>query len=378
MNFGAGVETARYTTNTLNILPFASDIYISDFDLIKYGIFGQLSRSFLDESLNISLGLRADANTYSNQMNDLTKTISPRFSVSLNFTERWSLNFNTGRYYQLPAYTVLGYKAQTGGDLINKGVRYIRSDQVVLGLEYNTLKNTRFTVEGFYKNYDKYPMVRILGDDISLANLGADFGVVGNKPVIGFTTGRSFGAEFFAQQRLNKGMYGIFSLTLFKSEFQDKKGVFVESSWNSRYIVSMTGGKIFKRNWEVGAKFRLTGGSPYTPYNVSTSSLKSNFSIYPQGIQDYNQLNQARLNDFYQVDLRIDKKYPFRKFSLNIFLDIQNLTYNKYQLQPILLLDRSASGQPQDDPTDASRYKTKLLENESGNILPSIGVIFEF
>ena len=378
INFGAGVETARYTTNTLNILPFASDIYISDFDLVKYGIFGQLSRSFFDQSLNLSVGLRADANTYSNQMNDLTKTISPRFSASYNFTERWSLNFNTGRYYQLPAYTVLGYRAQTGGDLINKGVRYIRSDQVVLGLEYNTLKNTRFTVEGFYKNYDKYPMVRVLGDDISLANLGADFGVVGNKPVTGFTTGRSFGAEFFAQQRLNKGMYGIFSLTLFKSEFQDKKGVFVESSWNSRYIVSMTGGKIFKRNWEVGAKFRLTGGSPYTPYNVYTSSLKSNFNIYPQGIQDYNQLNQARLNDFYQVDLRIDKKYPFRKFSLNIFLDIQNLTYNKYQLQPILLLDRTASGVPQDDPADASRYKTKLLENESGNILPSIGVIFEF
>ena len=377
INFGAGVETARYTTNTLNILPFGTDNYISKIDLVKYGLFGQVSRSFYDEALDISFGLRGDANTYSNRMNDLTKTISPRISASYNFNERWSLNFNTGRYYQLPAYTVLGYRAQTGGALLNTSVSYIRSDQVVLGVEYNTLKNTRFTIESFYKNYNNYPMVRVLGNDIPLANLGADFGVVGNRPVTGFTEGRSYGAEFFAQQRLNKGVYGIFSLTLFNSEFKDKQKNYVESSWNSRYIVSMTGGKIFKRNWEVGAKFRLTGGSPYTPYDVAATSLKNNFTIYPQGIQDYDRLNENRLSDFYQVDLRIDKKYPFRKFSLNVYLDIQNLTYNKYELQPILLLDRSASGAPQDDPNDSSRFLTKSIKNENGNILPTIGVIFE-
>ena len=377
INFGAGVESAVYNTNTLNVLPFNSDIYVSKLSFIKYGIFGQLSRSFDQGKLNLSLGLRADANTYSNKMNNLLNTFSPRFSASYNFTEKLSVNFNTGIYYQLPAYTVLGYRAETNGPLVNKAVKYIRSDQVVLGLEYNTLANTRFTVEGFYKAYDNYPMIRVLGNEIPLANLGADFGVVGNKPVTGFTIGRSYGVEFLAQQKLNKSVYGIFALTLFNSEFQDKNKKYIQSSWNSRYIISMTGGKIFKRNWEIGAKFRLTGGSPYTPYDLASSSLKENFNVYPQGIQNYDRLNESRLRDFYQVDLRIDKKYPFRKFNLNIYLDIQNLTYNKYQQQPILVLDQSANGTPQDDPANPGRFKTKLLNNESGNILPTLGIIFE-
>ena len=377
INFGAGVESAVYNTNTLNVLPFNSDIYNSKLSFIKYGIFGQLSRSFDQGKLNLSLGLRADANTYSNKMNNLLNTFSPRFSASYNFTEKLSVNFNTGIYYQLPAYTVLGYRAETNGPLVNKAVKYIRSDQVVLGLEYNTLANTRFTVEGFYKAYDNYPMIRVLGNEIPLANLGADFGVVGNKPVTGFTIGRSYGVEFLAQQKLNKSVYGIFALTLFNSEFQDKNKKYIQSSWNSRYIISMTGGKIFKRNWEIGAKFRLTGGSPYTPYDLASSSLKENFNVYPQGIQNYDRLNESRLRDFYQVDLRIDKKYPFRKFNLNIYLDIQNLTYNKYQQQPILVLDQSANGTPQDDPANPGRFKTKLLNNESGNILPTLGIIFE-
>lgn len=377
INFGAGVETGRYTTNTLNLLPYGSNIYESKIDLVKYGVFGQLSRGFSDDKLNLSVGLRADANTFSGRMNNLSKTLSPRFSASYNFTEKLSVNFNSGIYYQLPAYTVLGFRPATGAPLANKQVVYINSRQVVLGVEYNTLKNTRFTVESFFKSYGKYPIINLLGKEVPLANLGADFGVVGNRPVTGFANGRSYGAEFLAQQRLNKGMYGIMALTLFRSEFQDKNGRYAESAWNSRYILSMTGGKMFKKNWEVGAKLRLTGGSPYTPYDLATSSVKENYSVFPQGIPDYDRLNVSRLKDFYQVDMRIDKKYPFRRFSLNVYLDIQNLTYNKYELQPILVLDRSASGAPQDEPGDPARFKTKLLKNESGNILPSIGVIFE-
>ncbi|MFA6275756.1 MAG: TonB-dependent receptor [Pedobacter sp.] len=377
ISFGAGVETADYTTNSLQVLPGGTEGYISAINFIKYGAFAQVSAPYLADKLNLSFGLRLDGNSFSSKGENPFKTLSPRFSASYNFNEKISFNFNTGIYYQLPAYTVLGFRNNTGGPLLNQNVNYIRSAQVVAGLEYNTLKSTKFTVEGFFKNYSRYPMVKVFGDVIPLANLGADFGVVGNKPVIGETEGRSYGLEFFAQQRLNKGFYGIFALTLFRSEFKDKLGEYVQSSWNNRYILSMTAGKILPKNWEIGAKVRLGGGSPYTPYDIAFSSLKSNYSIYPQGVQDYDRLNESRLKGFYQLDARVDKKYPFKKFNLNVYLDIQNLTYNKYETQSQLVLDRDASGNAQDAPGDATRFKTKLLTNTSGNILPTIGVIFE-
>ncbi len=379
INYGAGVESAQYMINTLNILPFSgTTLYTSDVNFIKYSLFTQLSRGFADEKLNTSIGLRADANTYSSTMNNLAKTISPRFSASYSFNKRFSLNFNTGIYYQVPSYTLLGYRQNTGGPLLNQQVDYIRSNHIVFGLEYNTPKNTRFTAEGFYKMYSQYPIIRILGNDVPLANLGADYGVVGNNLVTGTSQGRSYGVEFLAQQRLKNGFYGLLAVTLFKSEFQDKNQNYVPSSWNSRYIVSMTGGKVLPKNWELGLKFRLTGGSPYTPYDLTASSLKSNYAIYPQGISDFNKLNQNRLASFYQVDVRVDKKYLFRNFSLNLYLDIQNLTSRQYELQPVLILDLAADGTTQNSTNDPNSFKTKLIDNLSGNIVPTIGAIIAF
>lgn len=377
INYGVGLEQVNYSTSTLQYVPGRIENYQSDLDFFKYGAFAQISAPYLEDKLSLSFGLRFDGNNFSSSMKNPLKTFSPRFSAAYNVSDKISFNFNTGLYYQLPSYTLLGYRENTGGPLLNKNVDYIRSLQFVAGVEYNTSKNTKVTLEGFYKGYSGYPMVDVLNDTIPLANLGADFGVVGNAPAVGRTDGRSYGLEFFAQQRLNKGFYGIFALTLYRSEFKDKNAEYVQSSWNNRYILSMTAGKILPRNWELGAKFRYTGGSPYTPYDIPYSSLKSNYSFYPQGIQNYDRLNVSRLKDFYQLDFRVDKKYPFKKFNLNVYLDIQNLTYNKYETQPQLVLDRDMNGNAQDLPGDPSRFRTKLLDDTSGNILPSIGIIFE-
>ncbi|MCO5948004.1 TonB-dependent receptor [Mucilaginibacter flavidus] len=376
INYGTGEETAHYSTQTFNVLPYGNHVYNSTINFFKYNIFGQVSRPYFDNFLTLSFGLRADANTFSSGGSSLSQTISPRFSAALNLTDRLSLNFNTGIYYQLPAYTVLGYRDSLNV-LTNTNVKYIQNKQLVLGMEYN-LPNTRFTIEGFYKYYSHFPIVKVLNDSVSLANLGADFGVVGNDPVVGESHGRSYGVELFAQQRLNKGFYGIIALTLYKSEFQNKNGTYVQSSWNNRYILSLTGGKLLKRNWEIGAKFRLTGGSPYTPYDQSLSSLKSNFNVYPQGIPAYNLLNSQLPGIFYQLDMRIDKKYYFKHYAFNFYFDMQNVTGYTYNQRPVIVPVRDANGKVMDLPGDPSRVQTKFLDQKGGNIQPTIGLIFEF
>lgn len=378
-NYGVNLESSTYTNDTYNNTNFGVIDYSSKLDFYKYGLFIQSSKGYLSERMQLSLGLRADGNTFNSEMKNPLNQFSPRFSVSYSITEKLSINSNVGRYYQTPAYTILGYR-NTTGNLVNANVKYLTNTQYVLGLEYNTLSNLRFTAEGFYKQYANYPMLATAGDTIPLANLGADFGVVGDRPVASLTKGRSYGLELLAQQKLQKGFYGIVALTLVRSEFQNKLNEYVPSSWDNRYIMSLTGGKIFKKNWEVGAKLRVSGGAPYTPYDLSFSSIKSNYDINPQGTLDYNRLNQIRLNNFYQLDVRVDKKYNFKNVSFNIFLDIQNLTGFVYQLQPNFLLDRDANGNPQVDVgTDGiERYRTKLINNPIGNTLPSIGLILEW
>jgi TonB dependent receptor/CarboxypepD_reg-like domain/TonB-dependent Receptor Plug Domain len=377
LNYGISVESATYTNDTYNNTPFGIIDYASELNFFRYAFFAQSSKGYFKERLQLSLGLRADANTYSSRMNNLLEQLSPRFSASYAINDKISVNGNVGKYYQTPAYTVLGYR-NTAGDLVNTNVKYISNNQSVLGIEYNTLSNLRFTLEGFYKVYENYPMIVTNGDTIPLANLGTDFGVVGDKPVAALTKGRSYGLEFLAQQKLQKGFYGIVAFTLVRSEFQNKREEYIASSWDNRYILSLTGGKIFKKNWEVGAKLRFSGGAPYTPIDLANSSTITNYDLNPQGSLDYTQLNANRLGTFYQLDVRVDKKYNFKNVAFNIFLDIQNLTGFVYQLQPNFLLDRDANGNAQIDPADPSKYKTKLIDNPIGNTLPAIGLILEW
>jgi hypothetical protein len=309
-------------------------------------------------------------------MNPLDQ-LSPMFSFNFKMSERLSLNGNISRFHQLPAYTMLGFR-NANGDLINKQneIKYIRADHFVLGTEYLTKFDSRFTVEGFYKNYSRYPFS--IKDSISLANLGSDFGVVGNEAIKSTSSGRTYGLEFLYQQKMFKGFYGIVAYTYVRSEFLDKNDVYVPTSWDSRHIVSLTGGKRFKKGWELGMRWLYSSGSPYTPYDVATSSIKQVWDVTGQGILDYNQLNMQRESSYHQLNMRVDKKIYLDKFNLNFYLDIQNLYAYKTKVAPILLLEKDASGNPVTDPSDPSRYKTKMLNNTSGIVQPTIGIIVEF
>ncbi|MFN4235449.1 MAG: TonB-dependent receptor [Bacteroidia bacterium] len=383
-NIGLNLETAEYKNSTNNLIPTPIGVqriqFSSSLHFIKYGFFAQLSRGFLGERLVLSAGLRSDGNNYNEHMANLFNQLSPRFSASYSLTTKWSINANIGRYYQLPAYTVMGYRDAQGVLVNNKNLKYIQSNHIVSGLEYNTSTNARFTLEGFYKTYANYPF--LLRDSISLANLGGDFGVIGNEPAISNSTGRSYGIEFLAQQKLMKGFFGILAYTFVRSEFKDKNGNYVPTAWDSRHIVNLTAGKKFKKNWQVGVRGRFSGGAPFTPYDVATSSLVQNWNVSGRGVLDFNQLNTGRLPAFHGMDLRIDKEYFFNKWSLNLYFDVQNVYNFQSELQPTLLLDRDINGNPQilnpNDPIEQQRYKTKVVKNTTGTVLPSIGIILDF
>jgi hypothetical protein len=380
-NVGLGYEYARYFNSTFNkitvqgsplTIDFKSDLFMS-----KAAVFSQLSKGFFGEKVNLSLGIRSDISNYSSGMMNPFNQLSPSFSINYRITPSFALNANVARYHQLPSYTILGYRDMSG-DLVNKSnnLTYIQADHFVFGAEYLTKLNSRFTLEGFFKKYDKYPFS--IKDSLSLANVGSDFGIVGNEAVSSNSKGRTYGAEFLYQQKLFKGFYAILAYTFVVSEFKDKNNLYVPTAWDSKNIVSFTGGKRFKKGWEVGFRWLFSGGSPYTPYDVETSTLKQNWDINGFGILDYNALNTKRESSFHQLNVRVDKKIYLNRMNLNFYLDIQNAYGFKAKLAPILLVETDNNGTPIEDPNDPTRYKSKFVENASGIVQPTIGIIVEF
>jgi len=381
VNAGLGFQNVRYTNSTFLKREILGSVTTIDFDselrMNKYAGFVQVSKDLFKKRLILSAGVRTDFNDYSSDMSNPLDQLSPRASASFGITEKLLVNANVGRYFQLPAYTVLGFRNEAN-ELANKqnGVTYIQSDHMVAGLEYNPNPFLKFTVEGFYKLYSNYPF--LLNDSISLANLGGDFGVIGNEPANSTSDGRSYGLEFLAQQKLSSSVYGIISYTWVRSEFEDKNGEFVPSSWDNRHVLNVTAGKKFKQNWEVGAKFRLLGGAPYTPFDVALSADKLVWDVTQQGVVDWNQLNTERLPLSHGLDIRVDKKWFFKRWSLNAYIDVQNVYNFQAQAQPYLDAVKDADGAPKSDPNDPTKYQLRSIDNVSGTVLPSVGLMIEF
>ncbi len=366
------------TGNTL--VPAIEINFDTAIDLAKFGAFGQVSRRFMDDRLNVSLGLRTDVNTFTeNGMNPLN-TLSYRLGASYQVNNKWTVNASTGSYYKIPIYTVLGFR-DANGVLVNKDNKYIQSFHYVAGLEYIPNPTLRFTLEGFYKTYNNYPVS--VTNDISLANTGADFGAIGNEDVISVGKGRTYGVEFFAQQKLTKNLFGVLSYTAYKSEFTGSDtDEYIASAWDYNHLISITTGYKFKKGWEIGLKYRFAAGAPYTPFDLNASQAA--YAISGQGVLDYSRLNEERLPIFNQVDLRVDKKWNFKRVTFDLYLDITNVLNLKQTSAPNYTFERTEDGSDwlttdgQPLQADGSNAIPLILNNESQLITPSLGFIIEF
>ncbi|QMU63749.1 MAG: TonB-dependent receptor plug domain-containing protein [Flavobacteriaceae bacterium] len=379
-NYGLALEQSTYTNTTFQQIANSSGAairnYSTDLDIFKYAVFGQISKKYFNEKLGISLGFRVDANHYNEEMKNPLNQFSPRASFNYEINDRWFLNTTAGIYYQLPAYTTLGFR-DNAGILVNRNeLKFIRATHLVAGLEYRPEETSKISFETFYKQYDNYPFS--VRDQISLANLGSDFGVIGTEEVTSTSMGRAYGFEFLAQKKSYDGTYGILSYTYVRSEFKNAINQFIPSTWDNRHILTFTGGKKLNKNWEIGVKYRLAGGRPYTPYDPDASSQIANYNIANQGILDFSQLNSLRVPTFRQLDVRVDKTWFWKKFALNFYIDIQNLLNNKTTEPPFLTSTLDANGNPLADPNDANRYVLEEIENTNGNILPRFGFIVDF
>jgi len=175
---------------------------------------------------------------------------------------------------------------------------------------------------------------------------------------------------------LYKGVYGLLAYTLVRSEYEFD-GAFAPSAWDSRHILSFTGGAKLKRDWEIGARWLYSGGLPYTPYDLDVSMDRAYWDS--QGVPqfDYAALNTLRNQSFSQLDLRIDKKWFFDSWSLDVFMDIQNLFSQVPDAPAALNVQRDAFGAPLVDPMDAGRYLPRFVDAAAGSVIPAIGLIVE-
>lgn len=388
---GVNIQNVTYDNSTnqllglVNLDPLKPAIYspfsvhyASDFSYNKYGAFFQLGKKAFNNRLGISAGIRTDGNSFTTKGNQFMNQLSPRIGLSWVLSDKITINGTIGKYYKVAPNTSLGYK-DINGNYLNKDADYIASTHYVTGIEYIPTESNRFTAEIFYKKYNNVPISVQKGT--SLSNLGADFNILGNEDITTNGLGKSYGFELFAQQKLTKRFFGVASYSFFRSSYTNSVGKYIASSWENIHLLSVTGGYKFNKNWEFGIKFRYQGGAPYTPYDMILS--RANFATLGIGNLDYSKLNTSRNKAFHSSDFRLDKKYNYKKTTLDFYIDITNWYGAKSVAPPFYVFSANQDGSFKTTDgkvlqKDGSNAIPELFDNNSVFITPTIGFILEF
>ncbi len=364
-SFGYSLQHVLYDNNTLDLVN--SWEFNSDLRFLRYGAYAQASSNWLDDRLQLSAGFRIDDNSFMNDNTGLIAQFSPRLSASYTLDRAGKVKWNQswGIYYKIPPYTVLGYQDNLGL-WVNQSSKYIESEHLVGGLEFLINESARMTLEGFLKRYNNYPVS--IKDEVSLANKGGGFEVLGSEPILNTGLGRTYGVEFLYQQKFTGTWYGIGSLTWYRSEFSGSNEIYQPSLWDNQLLISLLGGYKLGNNWEISTRYRYLGSAPYVPTN-SEKSLQ----FYPAIVKDFNNIGSVRLDSYNQVDVRVDKKWSYRNWSLDLFFEIQNVLANANPQEPSYGLDRNEAGE-----ILLPRRLVQVNTNNSATVLPSIGIVINF
>ena len=372
---GLSLNLPNYSNSTYQKLYLADALkeinYNTQLNLIGYAAYIRADYISKNNKLTLSAGLRIDGNSYNNSMQNPLKQLSPRIALSYEILPKTKIKFGAGRYFQLPAYTVMGYKVKE--ELANKNqLKYLGVNQISFGIEYQPKHNIQILIEPFYKNYFNALYSSI--DNIPLTSGATEYGAYGNTLATSDLSTNAYGIELSARLYIEDKFSLIGAYTYFRSTFKSKKETQNNSlPWDNRHLLTLDARYQFPKNYSLGAKYRLSGGTPYTPYDAQKSSLVSAWDASGSPYYNYNQYCAERLPIFWQLDLRADKTFYFNKWSLDIYIDLQNILNIKYKYPDIYL----STGKIEDPslPKDEQRYKMKYITNQSGTIIPTIGVI---
>ena len=339
-----------------------------------WGFFASADYKSPGGRINASAGIRADGSTFSSQTAEFWRQLSPRASVSYMPWDSWSFNASAGLYHQLPPVTALSFR-DAEGTLINSKLEYMRVASFALGVDWR-LRDCLFVgLEGFFKNFFDIPLS--LATDVPLTCVGADYGSIGEESLVSDARGRSYGAELLVRWLIPEKITLVGSMTVYRSKYSSGEGMaYIPSAWDNRFILNLSAVYDFPKFWSLGAKVSAIGGAPYTPFDADESSLKLVWDAGGRPVYDYSRYNGSRLDPYWQLDLRVDKNFYFRKWTLGLYVDLQNVTFSKIR-QPDVYLSTGEVVNPDALPAD-QRYALELLELYSGTIVPAVGVTVEF
>jgi TonB family protein len=246
-------------------------------------------------------GVRLDYTKITNRW-DLAPRVIVRQDVGPAFP-RTTLKGGVGVFYEAPQPQQSDPVFGQPNLLSERAIHYS------LGVEREFTKQLEVSLEGFYKQLDSLVVTQN-------GNSGQ---------------GWVYGLETLIRYKPDKHFFGWVAYTLSQSLRKDfPDGPVRTAPFDQTHILTVLGSYKLGRGWEVGARFRLVSGNPYTPntygFYDANSGVYLPLTSFPP--------NNSRLPLFHQLDIRVDKTWKFKYWQFGIYADVQNV-YNSGNVEGV-------------------------------------------
>ena len=174
-----------------------------------------------------------------------------------------------------------------------------------------------------------------------------------DRALVNEGAGRNYGIDLTLERYLKDGFYGMFTASIFKSEFRDAQGEWHHSRQDRGYITNILGGKEWmvgksKKN-VLGVNCRLTlmGGDRYTPIPEGITfedvMLRPDKSI-PEvdGLDPYSERMGMNVGYAFSVKYTINKKHTSHHFILE-YLQMKTFQGQTFDLKTHEIVDKYTS-----------------------------------
>jgi hypothetical protein len=285
-----------------------------------------------------------------------TRSVEPRLSLQYQIAQNQKLSFAYGLQGQILPMMAYYFK-DTLNRFINKNLDMLKTHHFVLAYHYFTQNKMKISVETYGQKLFNIPVSPDPNSNYWMLNNTQGYPLF---KAVSAGKGLNYGVDAAIEKTFSNAYFLLLTGSVFDSKFQPFNGQEYNSRWASKFTSSLTFGKEFNfkkgRVIQVGGRYLLSGGAPYTPLDPVLSKKAGGY------IQIKNADNSARIPNYSRLDMRIQYRYNAKKLSGSISLDIQNVTNHI-----------NATGVGYDAATN-----TTIVQYRGGGLIPILAFQFDF
>jgi hypothetical protein len=270
--------------------------------------------------------------------------ISFQYKTSASSTLSIAYAMNS-RKEAIDTYFVLNTNSQEPN--VNKDLGLTRSHHISASFAQRLGENAMLKIEPYWQWLFDVPVQQ--GTTYSVINHNLFYQ---DRALVNKGAGRNYGIDLTLERYLKDGLYGMFTATLFKSEYRDAQGEWHHTRHDRGYITNILGGKEWmvgksrKNVFGINGRLTLMGGDRYTPMVAGTTyeevAQRPDRTIPQDGANPFSAQMNMNVGYAFSVKYTINKHHSAHHFILE-YLQMRSFQGQTFDIHTHELVDQFTS-----------------------------------